>query len=478
MRIVSVRNLFGAIGRTVSIVFLCLGLFNSSTMILLAAVCVLWLSVLFSNLERKKFTVLAFLLTFFTFLLGTLVIRFFDPSVALRVTKKDTFIHMYICLYIALGALDIAILLSEYVHFTIRASARTRLVDNGRAFDLSNRVQRASRIVFLLTAVFPIAIAVEKVFFVVGGGSYLAYYVKYATALPTFFSKIAEINTFAFFFFLATMPDPRKSKLPIFIYLLIGILGMMYGQRNQFVMAVLFLTIYIIMYENSMGQEYLILKKRYIVIAMVAVPFVLVLLEYVQFIRDSRVFEFKGIVKTIKALFASLGGSVNVIGHGYELKEYFPQGHFYSLGGVIDFITKNALVRPFLGTTIYQGNTIEMALYGNSYGQTLSYLGWGAKTYLAGSGMGSCFIAEAFHDLGYMGVAAVSFIYGIILSKVNHLVVGNWLKNTIALISLYYVLYAPRDSAGQFIAAFFNFSFIVTALLIFVLSKCLKNNNQ
>ena len=146
--------------------------------------------------------------------------------------------------------------------------------------------------------------------------------------------------------------------------------------------------------------------------------------------------------------------------------------------GVIDFITKNVLLRPILGTTIYEGNTIEMALYGNSYGQTITYLGWGPAVYLAGRGMGSCFIAEAFHDIGFLGIVLFSVIYGIVLTKVNKLQKGHWIKNAIILIALYHILYAPRDSAGSFISAFFNYSFIVTILIIYFLSKCLKSRKR
>lgn len=453
-----------------------IGIVDSDENTLLLATCLIWIGLFIKNLHREKFTVLAFYVTFFTFLMSTLVIKYFDSTVELRVSKHETLVHMYISLYVSLFFVNVGTWLAR----NVRISFTRQHWDDGvdLRFKDTDKIQRASKIVYLLTSICTLAISFEKAIYVIIGGSYTSYYVNFVSVLPSIVSKVSEMSTFAFYIYLATLPDPKKSKLPFAVYLIIGVLGLLYGQRNQIVMAVIMLCLYIVLYENHEGKPYSILKKRYFVLGLLLIPFVLVFLEFFKYSRDNMAFEFAGIWESIKNLFTSLGGSVNVIGQGYELKDAFPKGHFYSLGGVVDFITKNALLRPMLGTTIYQGNTIEMALYGNSYGQTITYLGWGPTLYLAGRGMGSCFIAEAFHDLGFFGIALFSFIYGIVLTKVNKLQKGHWIKNAIILIALYYILYAPRDSAGSFISAFFNYSFIATISIIYFLSKCLKNRKR
>ena len=453
-----------------------IGIIDSDENTLLLATCLIWIGLFIKNLHREKFTMLAFCVTFFTFLMGTLVIRCFDPTVELRVSRHETLVHMYISLYVALFFVNVGTWLARNVKISFTKQYWRE--DEDLRFKATDKIQQASKIVYLLTSICMLAVSLEKAIYVIIGGDYTSYYVNFTSVFPSIVSKISEMSTFAFYIYLGTLPDPKKSKLPFAVYLITGVLGLLYGQRNQIVMTVIMLCIYIVLYENYEEKPYSILKRKYFVLGLILIPFALVFLDFIKYSRNSMVFEFAGIWESIKDLFTSLGGSVNVIGQGYELKDAFPEGHFYSLGGVIDFITKNVLLRPILGTTIYEGNTIEMALYGNSYGQTITYLGWGPAVYLAGRGMGSCFIAEAFHDIGFLGIVLFSVIYGIVLTKVNKLQKGHWIKNAIILIALYHILYAPRDSAGSFISAFFNYSFIVTILIIYFLSKCLKSRKR
>lgn len=451
-----------------------IGIIYSDENVLLLATCLIWTGLFIKNLHRENFTVLVFCVTFFTFLMSTLVIRCFDSSVELRVSKHETLVHMYISLYVSLFFLNVGTYIARNMRFSISKHHRDGVIN----LNDIDRIQRASKVIYLLTSICAMAVSFEKAIYVIIGGDYTSYYVDFISVLPSIFNRISDMNTYAFYIFLATLPDPRNSKLLFSIYLIDGVLGLLYGQRNQIVMVVIMLCIYVVLYENREQKPYSILKRKYVVLGLILIPFVLVFLDFIKYSRDSMAFKFDGIWESIKDLFSSLGGSVNVIGQGYELMDAFPKGHLYSFGGVIDFLTKNVLLRPILGTTIYNDNTIEMALYGNSYGQTISYLGWGPTLYLAGRGMGSCFIAEAFHDLGFLGIGLFSSVYGIILTKVNKLQKGYWIRNAIVLIALYHILYAPRDSAGSFISAFFNYSFIATVLIIYFFSRCLKTKNN
>ena len=471
----SVRKIISLFLRVTGILFFVFGLIEGKENMLLFSVAFFWLGSIILHFRRDEFTHATFLITFFTFLLGTLIIRYFDNSVQLRVSNHDTLVHMYICLFIALISFEIGIVIAKRVKLVI---GRDGIRNTSFEATFDTRVQMASRWLYLGTAIFSLALSLEKAIYVLASGNYTSYYVNFGSVLPSFFSKISDINTFAFFIYIATLPDPRKSKLPFSLYFLHGVLGLLYGQRNQIVMTILMLIIYCIIYENNKQSPYLIIKRRYYFYAIFLIPIALVFLQYVQYERNSLTYVYVGLWESVKSLFTSLGGSVNVIGHGYELKDLFPSGHFYSLGGMIDFLTKNVLVRPILGTTIYQGNTIEMALHGNSFSHTITYLGWGANTYLSGRGMGSCYIAEAYHDMGYFGVALFSMIYAVILTKINSVEDSHWIKNTMIFISLYYILYAPRDSAGNFISAFFNYSFLASLLLVWFLSRCIKSTNS
>ena len=92
--------------------------------------------------------------------------------------------------------------------------------------------------------------------------------------------------------------------------------------------------------------------------------------------------------------------------------------------------------------------------------------------------MGSSFIAESYHDMGYIGIMLFSIVYGVILKSANNLKEGHYVKNAIVLISLYHIIYAPRDSAGAFISSYFNFSFIFTLIIIGFVSRIMKPRQQ
>ena len=467
-RRIKINDLLSGFLLVFALIVFVIGLASMNTDWLFWAVITMWLCMLIKNLRRDSFTVLAFLISFFAFLIGALLVKHFDSSVALRFSSDDAMHHTLISLFIALAFVDLGTYIANKVKF------KTSEIKFPGSGDIT-RIQKASKSVYIFTAAFAILISIEKCVYVILSGSYTSYYINFSSVLPSFFTRIADMSEFAFFIFLATMPEPRKNKIPFIIFFTTGVLGLLYGQRNQIVMAVIMLGVYFILYENFSGEKYSIIKRKYYFIAAIALPFGMVFLEYFMYARDSLDYSYKGVWESIKHMLISLGGSVNVIGQGYELKGLFPKGHFYSLGGIIDFITKNELLRPILGTKIYQGNTIEMALYGNSYGQTITYLGWGPTVYLAGRGMGSSFIAESYHDMGYIGIMLFSFIYGVILTSANSLKEEHYVKNAIVLISLYHIIYAPRDSAGAFITSYFNFSFIFTLIVIVFASKIVKS---
>ncbi len=90
--------------------------------------------------------------------------------------------------------------------------------------------------------------------------------------------------------------------------------------------------------------------------------------------------------------------------------------NFVSLHNTKSVLFENAILRKMLDIRVYNGNSIENALYGHSLAHRLSYLEYG-DYYLQGHGVGSCYIAELYHDFGVIGVMAGNYIYGYILRK-------------------------------------------------------------
>ena len=448
----------------VSLMCFVIGSVFSDEILLLIAVCLAWIYLLIKNFKRSKVTILAFIFSFFAFLLGTAVISQFDRSVALKVSGHETIVHTYCCLYVALFTFNIGTILADRTWFKINS------------YDMKNTIndigiQRASKYVFYLAAVVSLLLAGEKCAYTLLTGSYTSSYISFISVFPSIFSKIDGMRSFAFFIFLATLPNPRKAKMVFIIEFMISFLMMIYGQRTGIVLTLLIIFIYCILYENIESKPYSIIKRRNYFWAIILTPFLLVFFDFNMAYRDGRQYEFVGIFQSVEHILASLGGSVNVIGYAYNRAEYLPTGKLYSLGGIIDFFTKNFITRWF-GVEIYTQNSVQHALYGNELSHALTY-SVNPTSYLAGYGMGSCYIAETYHDFGYFGISLFSIIYGIILTKANKLRKGNCVSNTIIIISLYSIIVAPRNSADSFLSSFFNFSFLITLAIIWVISKLL-----
>lgn len=92
-----------------------------------------------------------------------------------------------------------------------------------------------------------------------------------------------------------------------------------------------------------------------------------------------------------------------------------------------------------------------------------------------GYGVGSSYIAEAFHDLGYFGIAIFSSIYGIIMSIYKKYLYKNVWVTACFCIAITELLMAPRGYADAFFAQILNFTNIEAFLIIYLISKVLKN---
>ena len=66
--------------------------------------------------------------------------------------------------------------------------------------------------------------------------------------------------------------------------------------------------------------------------------------------------------------------------------------------------------------------------------------------------MGSSFLAEGFADYGYAGVLLVAVSYGLLVAWIDAFVPGSVLANTMRLLSIPAIVFAPRGSDSGFLA--------------------------
>ena len=330
-----------------------------------------------------------------------------------------------------------------------------------------NSMQKASLVVYYCSLIFFVISEIEKVLFV-RSYSYLAYYNTFSGYLPGFIYRIANLTFPAFCVYLATMPNKKSAKLPVLLYLIVNTMDLFSGQRNGFVLAILFVLFYYI-FRNSVcdGMEEEWFKKKYWIRLFVLVPIGISGLTAYGYWRNGLKSEY-GFIDGIISFFGDDASGYLLI----HLFHYMPSIPLqsYVFGPVIYFFTNNIVSKALGLSTSYAANSVDLAMKGNSFGSTISYIVM-PYSYKAGHGLGSNYLAEAFCDYSWFGVITISFLYGIILAtvikKLKHNVGSNVFITAGLLMILQAIWYAPRSEAmGWLTNSFLSFSTLLCFCLI------------
>ena len=442
----------------VYILFFIIGYISKDLPLIFSSTFLLWLSMLIHFILKSKVMIVAFLITFFTFLMGELFFDFFEAT-NLHYESLDSLLHGYLCLFISLCSLYIG----SFIFIKKKDKGNSSLMYNN---DSILKFRKAAIVGYVICAFCFCLCTIEKIRLAQSIGGYTATFVNFKSTLPIVVTKLANISDIVFYMFLSTLPDPKKNKLVFGIKLFNSFLMVIYGTRTDFILSILIFIVYFLFFERYIGKKHYLIKKRYYFLILILLPVVLVFLDYIMAVRDGKTYTFGGLFESVKHIINSLGGSFNVITVGYEYDSVLPN-KIYSCGNIIDFFTNNIIAKKIFGTVTYGSNTIEKALYGNSFSNTLTYF-YKREMYLKGYGMGSSYIAECYHDFGYWGVAVINLLYGCILSNVGRFSRKHFLRNTILFLSCQSILIAPRSYTDGFISCFLNFSFLIA--ILFVLS--------
>lgn len=342
--------------------------------------------------------------------------------------------------------------------------------------DISNRinilkVRRVSLILMYVGAIATIAINIEKTLFL-GTTSYVDSYISYKSNLPYIVLKFADIYLIAFFSFLATLPSKRECKIPIYLYIIIGIISLGTGQRNQFVIHILMVIVYLYYRQNIDKDEKW--KPRHMVLYVVILsPIIILFLYFWGFYRNGISISGLSFKDVIQDFFVTQGKSVDLIGYSMTYSDVIPDNRWYSFGDVLDFLQNNVISQNLFGLEKYKQNTAEYAMNMHSFGQLITYLVAPSK-YLSGGGLGSNYIAEAFVDFGIAGVIIWNTVYGWILGTLTRIRDTSWIKLTLLFFMVSKILYAPRSSTSSFIASTFSLINILVLVFIVFISKSKK----
>lgn len=477
MKITYSRSARGVSARILSIISLALFFLAVSDFfefdvckVLLYAFTILWISnvIYCFDIYSKRYIFLVLNLTYFLFYMGRIVLSYFMTgdylihshylkTFSMEITEKT-----FVIIYLGLFFLRVFAVLLE------RPSSFSKPFDKSVDWGGLNKIAYQ---LFWVTLPFSYLVVLERVIFVSATG-YASYYTTFSSSLPSIVTKMDGFNEILFFLFLGTFPDKRKAKKAIIAFLGLGVLSLFYGQRNPLaIKAVFIFLIYIPLRDSLVGEnEEKWMTRKIKLFCAIAFPALIVLFSAWVFVRNAGQFD-GGLVDLILDFFDTEGNSVYLIALGIDHIDEFPDGIYYTLGPIHDFITNNVVYKAIFGNYVdISSRTYEGVINSWGIGGLLSYF-QSPSAFAAGVGTGTCYLVEAFVDFGYVGIALISFIYMKIITYVQNYRGNNWILFSIGLISVYDILYAPRDLALSFVNKFFSFSFIAMVVFVYFLYK-------
>lgn len=451
-----------------SIVIFIIGMIFSELNIILTAICGMFIHNILYSGERlsERIVFFAFNGTFFTFLVARLVVKpltgyydkYNDSYYGLDFNNEQIIWSIFVTLFLGLLFLFLG-----YCFVKDDEQKRNKEVKRYGTKNIKN-IAFISKILFYFTYIFNFLVLWDKAKFTNDVG-YMELYSSYASSFPSWVIKLAEMCPVALFVYLGTMPTKKKTVFPLFLYLVLGIFSLAVGQRNNFVLNVLMIVVYLC-FRNVTDKDQSWFGKKEIMLCLGAFPVMLVLLNTVSYLRmDSTVQH--SFLEGISEFFYAQGVSANLIGYAQTLAPQLPEGKLYTIGRLTDFINNNSITQALFDVPKYTAQSIESALYGNSFADSVSYI-LSPSRYITGWGYGSSYIAELFKDFSYFGVIIGNFIIGIILALMPKLfkkgILGAWMCLSMTRL----LLYAPRDTFTSFIVSTFSLINLLTICIIFL----------
>lgn len=431
----------------------------------------MWVVVIVFCLQqiKERFLLLLFEATIFTFLMTRLILPDLfstgyiaeDVDGTIRMFDADTLRFIYTTLAISICGV--------YLGFAIipaQEESTIRLYDTSTEYVSS--IRRMSKWLSYLCSLFYAAIIVEKGLFVIHNG-YFELYADFESNLPTVIHKLSSLYIALFSVFLATFPTKQEARRPILLYLLIATLSLMTGSRTMFMLALVFVLFYYCL-RNIVTPEEQWLSRKAIIAIVIALPVILGGMFLLAFVRTESEVAAGSLIDIFINFFYQQGVSAQVIGLTYELQDLLDDGRIFSFGQIIDNFNKNFIYQLMGKAVEYRQQTPEMALYGHSLGNTLTYY-VKYKSFISGGGLGTSYIAEVWHDFGYIGLLLWNMMYGVIFAKFYQWVQKGLWPCAFGLIMIPDIIYAPRGQASAFLNIFMSVTILVVFYIIHALAK-------
>ena len=440
---------------------------------------------------KNRFALFAFEVGYFVFLLGGYTINFFKTSgFSYFTNSNETIVHTTLSVCVSLGIVtSVSILMHERIKRN--NEARVEITDKNELKEDVNDptesnedevnsnevfIPRYYRITLFVLVLFSficqlIETIVETTYIL--STSYLVDTSAVLNELPRVIYHGASYYYISLFLYLATFPTKKKAIIVIITGFFIAFLTLISGRRGEPIALILAIVYYIIL-RNRKGIRDIIIKKKVIVVMVILLPLFVVFLQQLGATRVNRQFT-SNTIDAIGSFFEDQGGSVRIVANGYDSRDRITEigGRTYLLGEFRGYLKNNIFTQLIFGTKV--GTRYERAMSGDQYSATYNYLYLSAYSFESGIGSGTTYIAEAFHDGGYLMLLIISIYIGFLISvldtssKLNHPI---W--TGIFLNIMRYIALLPRGYSF----AWLTNTFAIQNLVLFLLCYLLLHNKR
>ena len=408
---------------------------------------------------------ICFMVAFFVFLMGREMCFYYFGMPKYYIYSDEinelTFCFLLISLFaVNMGSLIETILSEKFIFFNKRIS-------------YFNEIRYVSGIAYYFCYIFLIISVFSQIRYVQEVG-YLGSYLGKGATIPGYIAYIALFTPTALCLYLVSLPSKIQSILAMLFYEFYAILTLFTGQRFPFIGISMLLMSYCVLRERYEGEW---IRKKFIYGAVLSIPFLLLFLNAFDSIRVGKGFELGNLYEIFLRFCDLQGGSVNVIKRTLYWHEELRDVNFWSLSTIKGLWFENFISRNLFDVTVYYGNSVENALFGNSLAHRLSWYSYG-DMYLMGRGVGTSYIAELYADIGVLGVIVGSIFYGIVLKKISKLDFKNPIYDGILFSMLYHLLFAPRGEFDGFTRWFCNIISMPGIIFILFLAQQLYKSKM
>lgn len=374
-----------------------------------------WCIGFYYAISNKYLLLASFLTAFFAYLVGGHFVHEFFGMRLSYYFNDEYYSHSNMALFISL----LSILIS-YGFSMLSSRNRKRIRTTSSSPERMRRIRATSKVLFFATYLFWLYVLMDKAFFVMAS-SYYSYYTEFESNVPLIIRSIAAMCPFFFYVFLATFPKKAECRVPIILFALYAAISLLTGRRGDFVNMLLFLFIYFALrhYFSKEGEKWL--TRRFVILVLISAPVGLGFLYSYRYIRFGLEAADTSLMEKVFGFFQQQGISSSLLRLGKYHQDSLNESAYYSFYGLVKWVRTNTVFRLLLDPQYgfsYSNNNIALATQGNSFAHALSYVTLGNR-YLSGTGLGSCYIAELYHDFGYIGIALGNYVYGTIISKVD-----------------------------------------------------------